>query len=212
MSVTQLGLREGKIDFWLSKQNNILLIGTEGVGKTQMFREGMLRTGLSFDTNVAQWSTPLLDFVGCDPTTADALYFDALQNDPVAQAAVKEILSLRRWRGKAVKESAVVWGAYTIKTSDEHASDGLAETFDCAILVPSSPLHGYFERKFGKALATAALTWWGNLGKDEALQVSPRRLEAALKMWCAKGDIRDVLPVSSNVRKLYEALNEVNKL
>lgn len=212
MSVTELSLRECKIDFWLFKGKNILLIGATGVGKTQLFRDGMARLGLSFDTNVAQWSTPVVDFVGADPSTADALYFDALQNDRVAQEAAKEIISLRRWRGKPVKDSAVVWGAYTLNSpSDQEIDRDLRQKFDVTVEVPSLPLPAYFERKFGKAISDAAIRWWRDLGKDEAAEVNPRRLEAALTMWQQKGDIRDTLVPACGVYKLVAALNEATK-
>jgi len=204
-------VREEKVDFWHTKGKNIILIGPVGVGKTQLVLECMARNGLSLDTNVAQWSTPLLDFVGPKAEDADVLYFDSLGDD-TSQQAVKEILSLRRWRGKALKPTAVVWASFTSawnETAEEYndAPQDVRDVFDVVVAVRTRPLHSYFEKRFGQRVSEAAIQWWDDLSSEDKRLVSPRRLEMALKMWEVKGDMRDVLPVSSCVAKLMQAIN-----
>lgn len=200
-------MREEKIDFWKNKGKNVLLTGPTGVGKTQLVLEGMVRSGVSLDTNVAQWSAPLLDFVGVKAEDADVLYFDKYGDEKSIQA-VEEIISLRRWKGVPIKPTAVVWASHTSPWNGEvYAEPPRADVFDVCVSVPNRPCHPYFEAKYGKAVSEVALRWWDFLPVEDQRAVSPRKLDMAIAMWKDKGDIRDVLPLTVSPIRLIQNLN-----
>ena len=210
-----------KFEFWQRHAQNVLLIGRSGVGKTELIREGLEKFGYKFGENAAYYSSHANDFVG-DPTTAKVLVFDNL-NDPQAQKAANEVLGLRVWKGKPV--TAFAWGAFTIESVEKVEVPGkrfdvtrceydvtsppelLAQAFQVAVEVPYKPRLAWFEAQFGSRLTQVAFQWWEELDETEQHKVSPRRLADALKLYTARGDIRDVLPISSNVSKLMTGLN-----
>lgn len=209
-----MGLREEKVDFWKAKGKNALFTGPTGVGKTAMVLAMMQRSELSLDTNVSQWSPALNDFVGVSPENADLLFFDDF-GDLKSQQAANEVLSLRRWKGKAIRQNAVVWACHTMlwdeKEKEYAGIDSVfAQKFEVCVTVPNSLNLSYFEEKFGQRVAAAAHEWWNELPgrySNVECEVNPRRLEQALVMWQQKGDMRDVLPMTANVSKLMMTLN-----
>src|SRR5690606_36331595 len=82
-----------------------------------------------------------------------------------------------------------------------------ADRFHINIEIPYKPNGEWFKSRFGDRIANAAVQWWEELPDEEKLRVSPRRLEYALNLYELKGDMRDVLPITSNVSKLTTALN-----
>jgi len=211
-------IREDKFSFWQSHGKNLLLIGLSGTGKTAMIRESLEKNGLKIGESVAYYSSHAGDFVG-DPTTAKVLLFDTL-NDPQAQKAVQEVLGLKVWKGKPV--AASVWASYTVgleridpdsKTYHpvryewSDVPKPITDAFEVAVEVPYKPCLDWFTANFGERIAKASIEWWGDLDQEEQYKVSPRRLADALRMYRDKGDMRDVLPISSNVSKLMVTLN-----
>lgn len=207
-------MRDEKLDFWRAKGKNAFFMGSTGVGKTMMVLDFMSRHGLSLDTNVSQWSTPLLDFVGCKPEDADVLFFDDC-NDEKSYQAAKEVIALRRWKGKAIKPNAVVWACHTTvwdaKAKAYTYPPDAHQVFEVVVSIPCSINLPYFTAKFGRRVADSAFEWWNDLpfryANTEEVLVSPRRLEQALDMWLVKGDMRDVLPLECPVRTLMTKLN-----
>jgi len=206
-----MGIRNEKLKFWASNRKHLLMLGYSGVGKTAMTMAFFKENGLSFDTNVAQWSIPLLDFVGTKPTEASVLFFDNL-NDQTALQAANEIIALRRWRGQEISPAACVWGCYTTAYDDvkENSVDTpatLEGRFEVVVAIPTRVDLDWFTERFGKTMAFSALTWWDNLPYEEKMKVTPRRLEQALQMYLDKGDIRDVLPMTCNASYLMAAIS-----
>lgn len=216
-------VRDAKLAFWQAKGKNVLLVGLQGVGKTQIIRESLEKNEYKFGESAAYYSTHAGDFVG-DPSTAQVIVFDDL-NDPQAQKAAHEIISLKVWKGKPV--TAFVWASYTnhMKKVETKLPDARGQyrertdyewveapelvhnLFEVVVEVPYKPDAQWFTDKFGKRATDAILQWWEELPEDLRYEVSPRKLCQALSMWEQRGDMRDVLPVTSNVSKLCQLLN-----
>jgi len=142
----------------------------------------------------------------------EALFFDEFNRSPKkVRNAVMECLQFKSINGKAFPNLKVVWAAINPDDEDEYDVEKIdpaqADRFHITVMVPYKPSATWFIQRFGDRVAKAAISWWDELSDEEKGKVSPRRLEYALNLWEVKGDIRDVLPVSSNVTKLGQVLN-----
>ena len=82
------------------------------------------------------------------------------------------------------------------------------DRFHVHIEVPYKPDITWFRENFGTQLANSAVSWWNELPPNVQTKVTPRRLEYALKVYGANGNLRHVLPTSSNVSKLMRVLTD----
>lgn len=198
--------RNAKLEFWFNHKRNCCFYGRSGVGKTEIIRESLEKFGLKFGESVAYYSTHSADFIG-DPAKAEVILFDDL-NDPGAQKAAHEVMGLKVWKGTPV--TAYVWGSYRAETEEKdediEALLNVTKQFEIVVAIPYEPRLDWFAEKFGERIARTAIEWWDDLDEVKDL-VSPRTLATALTVFMERGDIRDVLPVQSNVAKLAIALN-----
>ena len=144
----------------------------------------------------------------------EALFFDEFNRSPKkVRNAVLELIQFKSINGMSFPNLRFVWAA--INPDDDDVNDYDVEKLDPAqqdrfhvqIHVPYTPNAEWFRSRYGNRLADSAIGWWEELSEEEKDNVSPRRLQYALDVYRAKGDMRDVLPVSSNVSKLTSALN-----
>jgi hypothetical protein len=203
-----MGIRKEKFSFWLKTEQSVLLIGRVGTGKTSMIREGFADNGLKLGEQVAYYSPHERNFVG-DPYEAKVILFDEL-NDKDAQLAAMEIFK-GLWQGKPIKTKSV-WGSFSLVFAEDgevecYPDNLLLDRFSVNVEVPNRPSYDYFEKKYGDKLAKVVIEWWDELPDEEKKKVSPRRLDYTLTIRQQKGDMRDVLPITSNVSKLTTALN-----
>lgn len=177
---------------------------------------------------------PWVDFVGVpreatDPVTGnvylelvrpkpfandrvEAIFVDEFNRAPKkVRNAVMELLQFKSINGKKFPHLKAVWTAINPDEDDEYDVEKMdpaqMDRFQVSVVVPYKPNEGWFTTRYGERIGRAAVQWWTDLSADEQKLVSPRRLEYALTMWEAKGDMRDVLPMSTNVMKLMQALN-----
>ena len=143
----------------------------------------------------------------------EALFFDEFNRSPKKiRNAVMELIQFKSINGMKFPKLRFIWAAINpeddASTYDvEKIDPAQADRFHVSVEVPYRPNTEYFRKTFGQRMADSAISWWEELGEDEKSRVSPRRLEYALDVYVRRGDMRDVLPVSSNVSKLITALN-----
>lgn len=228
-------IRDEKLDFWLMNGFNVLFVGKHGVGKTATINACFTRNGLVLGETFLYFSAatldpwvdlvgvpkeragddgiPYLDLVRPRPLAAGtvrALFFDEFnRSHKKTRNAVMELLQFKSINGKPFPNLRVVWaavnpddGRYDVEPLDPAQMD----RFHVTIVVPYKPSLTWFSQRFGERVAKGAVAWWEELPDEEKEKVSPRRLEYALRMDEAGGDIRDVLPASSNVTRLHEML------
>ncbi len=144
----------------------------------------------------------------------EALFFDEFNRAPKkVRNAVMELLQFKSINGKKFKNLKMVWAAINPDDDEDAEYDvekldpAQADRFHITIEIPYAPNGEWFRQEFGEQTAKIAIAWWQELPEEEKKKVSPRRLEYALMVRRMKGDMRDVLPITSNVSKLTTALN-----
>lgn len=142
----------------------------------------------------------------------EALFFDEFNRSPKkVRNAVMELLQFKSINGHSFPKLRLIWAAINPEDDSSNIYDvekidpAQKDRFHVFVTVPYKPNVEWFRERYGKKTADAAVQWWEEIdNKDE---VSPRRLQYALDTYLKKGDMRDVLPLSSNVSKLFNALN-----
>jgi hypothetical protein len=217
-----------KLDFWIQQGLNVLFMGQHGVGKTAMVNAAFERNGLRWRYFSAATMDPWVDFIGVpkEMTNGDgqpflelvrpkefrdddveALFFDEFNRAPKkVRNAVMELIQFKSINGRKFNNLKIVWAAVNPEDDDTYDVERLdpaqADRFHIQVDVPYRCNRKYFTEKFGPGISRPAIEWWDGLPGDERNGVSPRRLDYALQVHVAGGDLRDVLPETSNVRKL----------
>lgn len=159
---------------------------------------------------------PYLDLVRPELFAEDrveAIFFDELNRAPKkVRNAVMELIQFRSINGNKFNNLRVIWAA--INPDDEEETYDVEkldpaqrDRFEIHITLPNSPSRPYFTKKYGKEQGIAACDWWRNIPVDIRKEVSPRRLDYALKVFNMGGDLKDVLPRKSNVSALLTSLS-----
>lgn len=142
----------------------------------------------------------------------EALFFDEFNRSPKkVRNAVMELLQFKSINGHKFPKLRMVWAA--INPDDDNIYDvekldpAQKDRFHICVNLPYKPNVEWFRDKYGKRIADSAIQWWEELSEEEKNKISPRRMQYALDIYIQKGDMRDVLPVSSNVSKLHSAIH-----
>lgn len=146
--------------------------------------------------------------------SVEALFFDEFNRAPKkVRNAVMELLQFKSINGKKFNNLKLIWAAINPEDDEDNEYDvekldpAQADRFHITIEIPYQPNGAWFTQQFGEQIAKIAIGWWNELPEEEKKKVSPRRLEYALQVRKMKGDMRDVLPITSNVSKLTTSLN-----
>ena len=211
-----------KLDFYIENNLNVLMRGRHGVGKTAMIKAAAERHGLKWKYFSAATMDPWVDFVGVpkEKTENGQSFIELVrpknfQNDEVefifmdelnrskdkVRNAVMELIQFKSINGVPFKNLRMVWAAINPEDDEDEDMSYDVETLDPAqkdrfqiiVDIPYKPSKLYFTEKFGEA-GEGAVEWWKDLSSDENKLVSPRRLEYAVEMFQAGGDLKDVLP------------------
>jgi len=231
----QIVLTEKDLKFWIDNNMNVLFIGKHGVGKTAIATSALEKHGLRWKYFSASTMDPWVDFIGV-PKEQDyngvkvlglirpkefafdeieALIFDEFNRSPKkVKNAVMELIQFKSINGHKFNNLRFIWAAINPEDDDDLQYDvepldpAQKDRFHVHIYLPYEPNKDYFINKFGTEVANAAIQWWDNLSNDikGKLAVSPRRLDYALQMFTLGGNLRDVLPVSTNISALLYAI------
>jgi hypothetical protein len=144
----------------------------------------------------------------------EALFFDEFNRSPKkVRNAVMELIQFKSINGHKFPKLKMIWAAINPDDEQEGVYDvekldpAQLDRFQVKVAVPYKCDADWFRKTYGKRMADSAIGWWDQLPESEKNNVSPRRLAYALDVYQHKGDMRDILPVSSNVSKLTTALN-----
>ena len=231
-----MNLKPNHFDFWIENNLNVLLKGKHGVGKTAMVVDAFERKNLKYKYFSASTMDPWVDFIGVPKEKTDESgnsYLDLVrpqefQDDEVeaifmdefsrahkkVRNAVMELIQFKSINGRKFKNLKIVWAAINPEDDDDFNYDVDAldpaqeDRFHVQVEVPYKPDIAWFRKEFGNELANSAVSWWNELPPKVQNHVTPRRLEYALTVYGAKGNLRHVLPGSSNVSKLMRVLSD----
>lgn len=144
----------------------------------------------------------------------EALFFDEFNRSPKkVRNAVMELIQLRSINGVKFPNLRFIWAAINpeednqLKYDVEVIDPAQLDRFEVAVNIPYKPNIEWFRQTYGQRVADSAIQWWDELSTEEKNNVSPRRLQYALDVYHEKGDMRDILPPSTNVSKLISSLN-----
>ncbi len=224
------------LQFWYDKELNVLLEGEHGVGKTTQVLECWEKNKSNFRYFSAATMDPWVDFVGI-PRVAngkdgksylelvrqelfqevDSIFIDEFNraHDKVTNA-VMELIQFKSINGIRLPKLKRVWAAinpandesYHVKPLDLAVKDRFHIQFLCDTKFPQL----YFENLYGKYTTEALSNWYGTLKPEVKKNVSPRRLEYAVKVFQMGGDIKHVLPRDSGVAQLITNLKSGSPL
>lgn len=223
---------EDNIKFWIKNKKNVLLFGKHGVGKSSLIMEGFESNGLVKNKSYAMFSgstlDPWIDFIGIPRESKDsgsiefirpeymnedleAIFMDEYNRAPKAvRNALMELSQFKSINGKKFPNLKMVWAACNPETGDydtELLDPAQGDRFHVILNLPYSPNLKYFKSKYGDNKGENAVTWWNDLPEDSKEMVSPRRLDYAVAYHLEGGDVREILPINSNVADLKRVLN-----
>ncbi len=225
-------IKDEKLDFWIRHHLNVLFKGKHGVGKTAMVVGAFDRANLRWRYFSAATMDPWVDFIGVPKAVPDgngkdvlelvrpkdfaddaveAIFFDEFnRSHKKIRNAVMELIQFKSINGRKFENLKIIWAAINPDDEDrydvEKMDDAQIDRFHVHVTVPYKCSSEYFVKKFGSSQGKAAIQWWNGLPADQKELVSPRRLDYALEIGKVKGDLRDVLPRSSNISKLITSL------
>jgi hypothetical protein len=227
-----------KLDNWIKYNQNVLMIGKHGVGKTALIKKAFERNGLKWRYFSAATMDPWTDFVGIPKEATkvigdqsvsyikmirpldfvlgevEAIFMDEFNRSPKkVRNAVLELIQFKSINGEKFPNLRMVWAA--INPEDDPESYDVEkldmaqmDRFEVHRKIDYKPDVEFFRVKFGKTIADSAIAWWSELDESTKNLVSPRRLEYALNSFSRQGDLRDHLPQESGVSKLLQALKD----
>ncbi len=220
------------LDFWIKNEYNVILRGRHGVGKTAIIKEAFEDAGLKWLYFSAPTMDPWVDFIGIPKEKTDedgnvfldlvrpkhfendeveAIFLDEFNRAPKkVRNAVMELIQFKSINGKKFHNLKIIWAGINPEDEDqtydvEKLDPAQLDRFHICVDVPYKPNMAYFSKKYGKENANVAIAWW-NEEKEVKELISPRRLDYALAVHLAGGDLRDVLPNKANSSKLIREL------
>lgn len=144
----------------------------------------------------------------------EALFFDEFNRSPKkVRNAVMELMQFKSINGFKFPNLKMVWAAINPDDDEDETYDverldpAQADRYHIQVEVPYEPNTEWFREEYGQRIADSAIQWWEELNDEQKNLISPRRLQYALDIFRERGDMRDILPVTSNVSKLSSALN-----
>lgn len=227
---------ERKLKLYLKNNFNVLLCSKHGTGKTSMIKALWENEGVKYRFFSASTMDPWVDFIGVPKEKTDEangkIYLDLIRPKEFAEDeveaifmdeynrshakvrnAVMELIQFKSINGYKFKNLRVVWAAINpdddkeLEYDVERLDPAQKDRFHIYIELPYKPDKQYFIQKYGQVLAETACDWWNKITDKSVLnEVSPRRLDYALEVFLAKGDLEHVLPKKSNPEVLRKAL------
>ena len=215
---------EADLDFFIQQKLNVMFRGLHGVGKTSVMIDAFERNGIRYRYFSAPTMDPWVDFIGVPKPVYDEEMmmdmlrliipeqfvkgeYDALIFDEVNRAkakvrnAIMELTQFHTINGNKFNSVQMIWAAINPEETEdadlsfdvEVMDPAQKDRFDVFVDVPYEPSKMWFEKQYGTA-GIGAVEWWHKLEDKQKLAVSPRRLDKALKMFMAGGDMRFTIP------------------
>lgn len=209
---------------------NVLLVGRHGVGKTAMVKEVFEKIGWNWKYFSASTIDPWVDLVGVPKEVngvlelirpadlafdeVEAFFFDEYNRAPKkVRNAVMEVIQFGSINGKKFPNLKVVFAAINPDDDEELSYDvekldpAQIDRFHIHLPVKNVPC-AYFFKKVYANIGSLAVKWWQEQTKEIKDLISPRRLEAGVRVFLAHGDPQYVFDADKvNVGEFVEYLD-----
>lgn len=227
-------MKKSDLDFWVENNLNVLFIGEKGVGKSSIVLDTFKRHNLKFKYYSAATLDPWVDFIGIPKEKIDeygtpyielvkpkdwaydeieCIFLDEYnRSKPKIRNAVMELIQFKSINGKRFDKLRFIWAAINPDDDNntydvERLDDAQKDRFQIHVEVPYEIDFNYFKEKYGEDNAKAAASYWAQINDDKLKKLlSPRRLDYALQVFAAGGNIRHVIPKECGPTKLLEYL------
>jgi hypothetical protein len=210
---------------------NVILTGRHGSGKTSIIKELFDRLGWVWKYFSASTIDTWVDFVGIpkevngvlelirpanlDFENVEAIVLDEYNRSPKkVRNATMELIQFGSINGKKFPKLKVVFVAVNPDDDDDFSYDvekldaAQLDRFHLIVPVPSNPCHYYFKREHGN-VGALAVKWWQGQTEEVKTLISPRRLEAGVKVYAAGGDPQYVFdPTKVNIAEFCDYLDK----
>lgn len=211
---------------------NVLLEGHHGVGKTAMVKEVFDTLGWNWKYFSASTIDPHTDLVGIpfkgdsgqmellrpaniDFENLEAIFLDEYNRAPKkVRNAVMELIQFGSINGKRFPNLKVVWAAINPDEDDDFSYDverldeAQRDRFHIWLPVPNNPCPFFFKKNYGST-GTLAVKWWQAQTNEIKQIISPRRLEAGVRVFLSKGDPQYVFDATKvNIAEFSEYLDK----
>lgn len=224
------------LELYFKTGQNVLLSGLHGVGKTAVIKDLFEKLNVNWKYFSASTMDPWVDFIGIPKTIkradgvevlelikpaefeddkVEAIFLDEFNRAPAKITnAVMELIQFKSINGRKFKNLKVVWAAINpmdeeMTYSVEKIDPAVLDRFQIKIDVPYELDNMYLKRKY-KDKEKPFVKWWLELSDELKKEVSPRRLDYAISIYELGGDLKDVLPLKTNITKLLKLI-ELNQ-
>jgi len=150
----------------------------------------------------------------------EAIFVDEYNRAPKkVRNSILELIQFKSINGKKFNNLKIVWAA--INPDDEEENDeknslsydvepldpAQKDRFQIWVDMPYKCEESYFVEKYGMDWGKAAIEWWNDLDAQVKKVISPRRLDYALDVHRAGGNLRHVFPKNANIKNLVSKLS-----
>lgn len=222
------------LQLYLNNKLNVLLCGHGGVGKTMVIKNMFNKQfGNEWLYIAGATADPFIDLIGIPKPIKDTesgqeviefikpkklqlnkvrgIFCDEYNRAPKrVMNALMEIIQFKTLNGEPVPNLEVIWCAINPDDEDYNIEEKLdrsqKDRFHIWVDVPYMIDTEYFNNTFGSDITDGVKEWWNGLPDNVRKLVSPRRLEYAIQVFNINGDLREVLPPSTNISQLTDNL------
>lgn len=226
-------LKDADLDRFVDASFNLMIIGSHGTGKTERVLNCLQRNQLNYVYFSGSTLDPWIDFIGIPSkgeggvmefirpsqinSELEAIFIDEYNRSPKeVRNAIMELVQFKTMNGMHFPELKFVWAAVnppadaddaeSVDYDVEEIDPAQLDRFQAIVRVPDKPCARWFRQKYGEQGAIA-VKWWGEQARAARKDISPRRLDYALDAFGRHLPISNVLPKSSNIKKLTVDLN-----
>ncbi len=203
-------MSDAEMDKFFDSGANVLVVGLHGTGKTSSMEACLKRKNVPYLKYCGSTMEPYLELVGVPVASKDtkgpfmemvqrkeirdcsveAILFDEINRAPkAARNAVMEILQFGTVNGKKFGNIKRIWATANPHDEDdvnydvEPLNPALEDRFQIRIQSPWALNASYFKKTHGEKAYAAVSQWWGQLPDLSQREVSPRRLDDALRLY-----------------------------
>lgn len=228
-------LSPNKLDIWIKFNQNVMLIGEKGVGKSSQIIDAFERNNLKWKYFSGATLDPWTDLIGIPKAIetekgsvieyvrpsdlsneVEAIFCDEFNRaHKKVKNALMELIQFKSINGRKFPNLKIVWAAINPDKDEEAEYDvdpmdpAQLDRFHVIVNLPYAADKKFFSDKFSASIGTQAVLWWEQQSDVIKNLVSPRRLEYAVTAHLGGMDVSDILPRTANIT-MFKTMMRMN--